>query len=112
MTTCDTGDVVLLRYPFTDLSSVKQRPAVVISPTAYSQRYGDCVLMPLTSQPQPNVAWALTQWQQAGLPKATWVKPVIGTLSLSLVIRPIGKLTAADDPVIRAAIAAAIDARW
>lgn len=31
MPTCSRGDVVLVRYPFSDLSSLKVRPAVVVN---------------------------------------------------------------------------------
>jgi mRNA interferase MazF len=71
MTTCDTGDVVLVQFPFTDLAATKQRPAVVISPAGFRLRYGDCVLVPLTGQSQSNSALALTQWKQSGLLKPT-----------------------------------------
>ena len=111
MTSYDTGDIVLVRFPFTDLDSLTKRPAIVISPAQFVQRYGDCVLMPLTSQPQPNTA-ALAGWQPAGLLKPTWVEPILGTLSSTLLIRTIGKLQPEDDTAVSAALAEAIDSRW
>jgi len=41
------GDVVLVRYPFSDLSSAKVRPAVVVHAPHVS---ADCFLVPLTSR--------------------------------------------------------------
>jgi len=32
MTSYDTGDIVLVRYPFTDLTTSKKRPADILSP--------------------------------------------------------------------------------
>ena len=47
MTSYDRGDVVLATLPFSDLTEVKQRPAVVISAPHPSV---DLLLLPLTSQ--------------------------------------------------------------
>jgi len=104
MTTCEPGDVVLVRFPFTDLTSTKKRPAIVISPQSYSQRYGDIVLIPLTSQNQNEPTLALKEWRAAGLPKPTWIKPLIGTLSLSLVERKLGSIDPRDRICVQTAI--------
>jgi len=42
-------DVVLLSYPFTDLSATKVRPALVISPDAYNQHGQDAVFVLITT---------------------------------------------------------------
>ena len=42
------GDVVLITYPFTDLSSIKVRPALVISSLKYNQRQDDVIFLPIT----------------------------------------------------------------
>ena len=52
MTVYKAGDIVLIHFPFTDLSSAKQRPAVVISPAAFASRHGDLVVLAL-DQPRP-----------------------------------------------------------
>jgi mRNA interferase MazF len=44
------GDVVLVRFPFTDQIGSKQRPAVVISNRAYNIARPDVVIMSITSQ--------------------------------------------------------------
>jgi mRNA interferase MazF len=54
MTKCDVGDVVLVRYPFTDLTSTKKRPAVILSPSDYAGRFGDVVVVPLTSRAEQD----------------------------------------------------------
>ena len=60
MTSYDAGDVVLVRYPFTDLSTTKRRPAVILSPRSYSDRFDDVVVMPLTSRSEPDTSLALS----------------------------------------------------
>jgi mRNA interferase MazF len=49
MTPCRQGDVVLLPFPFTDLTTTKQRPAVVISSEAFNARQRDVVVLAITS---------------------------------------------------------------
>jgi mRNA interferase MazF len=44
------GDIVLVAFPFTDLSSSKRRPALVVSPDRFNKRAEDLVLVAITSQ--------------------------------------------------------------
>jgi|SRR5579862_2755256 len=44
------GDIVLVSFPFTDLSSSKRRPALVVSPDAFNRAMQDVVLAAITSQ--------------------------------------------------------------
>ncbi len=60
------NDVLLVRYPFTDLSGVKVRPAVVVHAPHPSQ---DSFVVPLTSRLaslQPG-EFVLAAWEKAGL---------------------------------------------
>lgn len=50
----DHGDIVLIPIPFTDLSSQKRRPVIVISNNAYNQRGPDMVVVAMTSTPFRN----------------------------------------------------------
>ena len=43
-------DVVLVPFPFTDLSSAKQRPALVISADAFNSTREDVLVAAITSQ--------------------------------------------------------------
>jgi mRNA interferase MazF len=43
------GAVVLVPFPFTDQSTSKQRPAVVVSSAAYQQARSDLIIMAITS---------------------------------------------------------------
>ena len=66
MTSYDQGDIVLASLPFSDLSGIKKRPAVVVSAPHPSV---DLLLLPLTSQTQ-NLQlgeFVLQEWQEAGL---------------------------------------------
>ena len=112
MTTFRPGDVVLVHFPFTDLSSTNKRPALVLSPAAYAAKHGDVVVLALTSQPQPDSSLLLRNWRNAGLPMPTWLKPVIGTLSSRLVVRRLGRLAMPDQQRVRPALIQAIADRF
>ena len=49
-TTYKQGDVVLVSFPFTDLTSAKKRPALIISPDAFNRLNQDLILVGITSQ--------------------------------------------------------------
>jgi mRNA interferase MazF len=50
MTDYDFGDVVLVPFPFTDQTTTKKRPAVVVSSAAYNSERPDIVLIAVTSR--------------------------------------------------------------
>ncbi len=114
MTTFNPGDVVLVRFPFTDLSQSKKRPAVVVSPVEYQSMMGDLVLVPLTSQ---QVDWsvqaqglALHFWKPAGLLKPTWAKPLLATISKAFILKRLGKIHEQDAATISKALRLMLDA--
>ncbi|MEW6659693.1 MAG: type II toxin-antitoxin system PemK/MazF family toxin [Thermodesulfobacteriota bacterium] len=48
------GQVVLVRYPFTDLTTAKVRPAVILSPEPFLSRGDDIVLLFISSIIPPD----------------------------------------------------------
>lgn len=50
MTNYEFGDVVLVPFPFTDLTTIKKRPAVVVSSADYQRERSDLILIAVTSQ--------------------------------------------------------------
>jgi mRNA interferase MazF len=107
------GDVVLVPFPFTSQAAAKQRPAVVVSSSAYAIERPDVVLMAITSQLRPSPAptgvnWGeawIADWQAAGLLKPSAVKPIFATFEQRLVLRALGALTPADAKALADAIA-------
>lgn len=64
------GDVVLVPFPYADLTTTKQRPAVVVSGSTYHQTEPDIILVAITGQIPQHLAptdYRLQDWQQAGL---------------------------------------------
>lgn len=98
------GAVILVPFPFTDQSTNKKRPAVVISSAAYAETRPDLILMAITSQlraEQRVDEFLVEQWKEAGLLKPSAVKPVIATIEQPLIIRQLGELTESDQAVLR-----------
>ena len=47
----EQGDILLVPIPFTDLSSQKRRPVIVVSNNSYNQKTTDLVVVAMTSNP-------------------------------------------------------------
>jgi len=95
MPSCSRSDVVLVCYPFSDLSGSKVRPAVVVSVPHASQ---DIFVVSLTSRTTALLAgeFLLSDWAAAGLNVPIGVKRGLYTVHGGLVAKAIGKLAAAD----------------
>ena len=89
------NEVVLVRYPFSDLSSTKVRPAVVVHAPHVSQ---DNLIVPLTSQTAGLLAgeFVLNDWTSAGLHLPTAVKRGIYTIHSRLIVKKLGHLPPRD----------------
>jgi mRNA interferase MazF len=87
--------VVLVRYPFTDQSGAKVRPAVVVHAPHPSH---DSLIVPLTSQVAVLLPgeFILSDWAAAGLHVPSAVKRGIATVHPRLVVKLVGRLTPAD----------------
>lgn len=44
------GDIVLVKFPFSNLQTTKQRPAVILSTTQYNEQRQDYILMAISSR--------------------------------------------------------------
>jgi mRNA interferase MazF len=101
------GDVVLLRFPFTNQTASKQRPAVIVSSVEYNQTKPDLVVMAITSQLRSEASlgevW-ITNWHEANLLKPSAIKPVFATIEQNLIVKRLGKLQPTDISMLRVAI--------
>jgi mRNA interferase MazF len=90
------GDVVLVSFPFTDLTSTKRRPAVVVSPDTFNARNEDVVLVAVTSQITREVATVLLRQRDVVdgvLPKESVARLAkLFTLHSSLVVKRLCRL--------------------
>ncbi len=101
------GDVVLVPFPFTNLSAAHVRPAVVVSSEDYNARSSDLIVAMVTSQPQTGPTdYGLQDWQEAGLIYPSWVRAKLATLEQRLVQFSPGRVSTRD------AIAVEMRLRW
>lgn len=98
-------DIVLVPFPFTSLTILKKRPALVLATVHPAKLPGHLVVAMITSQLDgvsfPNDV-LLKEWGKAGLPKPSLVRlSKIVTLEESMIQKTIGKLTKKDEPLVR-----------
>ena len=89
----ERGDLLLVPFPFTDLSATKRRPVLAL-PAPDS--YGDFIALPVTSRPQAEhgLPLAASDLVQGSLPAPSWIRTDrIVTLNASLVVKSFGRLS-------------------
>ena len=99
---------MLVRYPFSDLTSSKVRPAVVVNAPHPSQ---DLFVVALTSKTGSLLAgeFILSKRQAAGLNVETAVKRGIYTIKETLVRKRVGKLEDVDAEELEKSLRAWLD---
>jgi len=98
MTISERWDVVLVPFPFTDLSRAKKRPAVVLSARDYNDS-GDAIIGFLTSNlsgPERVGDYILSEPSAAGLPLPTRFRLKLAMIDLSIVVKRLGTISEGD----------------
>lgn len=97
--TFQRGDVVLIPFPYTDLSATKTRPAVIVSSQVYHLARPELLLAYISSQvakADPQIDHVLVDWKAAGLLSPSFVRPKLATIEPYLIIRQVGTLSTQD----------------
>jgi mRNA interferase MazF len=103
MTGFKRGSIVLLPFPFSDQSSAKIRPAIVVSPNYPSD---DLLVVAVTSVGdalRPG-EFALQFWREAGLIHPSFAKRAVASVNGNLVRKQLGELNGADLAKLDAAL--------
>ena len=101
-------DLILVRYPFSDLSNSKVRPAIIVNGPHISY---DSIIVPVTSRLTGLLPgeFILNEWHSAGLNVPSAIKRGLYTVESSLVLKVIGQLASVDavqlDTALRAWLA-------
>lgn len=92
MTPYKQGDVILIPFPFTDLTTTKKRPCIIVSSERFNKKYNDVIVIAVTSQipekmSEEDILLSLQEQKEAGLPKTSLIK--------------VGKIVTIDQRLIR-----------
>ncbi|MEK6210346.1 MAG: type II toxin-antitoxin system PemK/MazF family toxin [Pseudomonadota bacterium] len=91
-TTLEPGNIVLIPFPFSDLSSTKKRPVLVLTAP---DRHSDFIAADITSVEQKTGAVALetAHLLRGRLPKKSWIRTdKLFTLSSEIVVKNFGAI--------------------
>lgn len=87
-------DIVLVSFPFTDFTSDKRRPALIVSPDNFNSGQ-DVTIAFVTSQissPARIGDYHLKHWKEAGLPKESMVRMKFATIDKSIIVKKFGSV--------------------
>ncbi len=100
MTNYKTGDILLLPFPFTDLSSSKKRPALVLSTILSKKLPAIYIVAMITSQiGSENILGDIQplSWKEAGLLHESKIRlGKLVSVEKSIIDKKLGQLTAKD----------------
>ena len=102
---CDTWDVVVVPFPFSERPGTRRRPALVLSRPLFN-RSGHTALAMITTRahrPWPGDV-EIERLQQAGLPLPCIVRLKLFTLDNRLLARKIGSLATVDRRLVSEAL--------
>ncbi|VEN74130.1 PemK-like protein [Candidatus Desulfarcum epimagneticum] len=91
-------DIVLVPFPFTDLSASKKRPALIISPDEYNSG-PDVVIAFITSKMnvKPRLGdFRIREWKKAKLPKPSLIRMKFATIDQNIIAKQFGRLSGED----------------
>ena len=99
MTDYSFGNIVLVPFPFTDQSTSKKRPAIIVSSDTYNRQRPDVIIMAVTSQMRSADYFgdmAIADWRAAGLLKPSVIKPIFTTVEKVLILKKLGLVSDQD----------------
>jgi mRNA interferase MazF len=103
MTSYDQGDVVLVRFVFTEETGAKRRPAVIISTSDYHDGRQEAILAAITSNVDRLLIGdhLIAGWQEAGLLFPSVATGIIRTIKQTMIERRLGVMSPADMQVVQ-----------
>ncbi len=99
----EQGDVVLVRFIFSDETGAKRRPAVVLSTSQYHQGRQEAIVAAITGNVQRLLVGdhLIRGWQEAGLLYPSVATGIVRTIKRAMIERSLGQMPASDLEGIR-----------
>ena len=98
MTGYSRGDVVLVGFVFSDETSEKRRPAVIISSNAYQSSRQEAIIAAITSRVDRTLMgdYLIVDWQKAGLLFPSVATAIVRTIKQGMVAKKLGTIPQSD----------------
>jgi len=94
MIKCEPGEVILVPFPFSDLTGVKKRPAMVLADIEVRNEI-ICLMLTSVKIKSEKYEYNIVKWEEAGLLKPTVARiHRLFTLHRNMVNKKLGRLTA------------------
>jgi mRNA interferase MazF len=92
------GDVVLVRFVFSDETGAKHRPAVIVSTNDYHQSRQETIMAAITSNVDRLLSGdhRISDWKAAGLLFPSTATAIIRTIKQTMIERRLGTMPPAD----------------
>jgi mRNA interferase MazF len=92
MTGYKRGDVVLVRFIFSDETGERQRPAVIVSSDAYHQSRQEAIIAAITSRTDRILVGdhLISDWQEAGLLFPSVATGIVRTIKRGMIAKKLG----------------------
>ncbi|MCD6554529.1 MAG: type II toxin-antitoxin system PemK/MazF family toxin [Anaerolineae bacterium] len=103
MTGYEQGDVVLVRFVFTDESGAKRRPTVIVSTSDYHQGRQEAIVAAITSNVDRMLVGdhLIEGWREAGLLFPSVATGIIRTIKQTMIERRLGAMPNGDMAAIK-----------
>jgi len=110
MTEYSRGDVVLVRFVFSDESGKRRRPAVIVSSEAYHKSRQEAIIAAITSRTDRILAGdhLIKDWGEASLLFPSVATGIIRTIKQGIISRRLGIMSKADMEAINDNLRAAL----
>ena len=97
------GNVVLVRFVYTDAAGAKRRPAVILSTDDYNRGRQEVIVAAITSNVQRLLVGdhLVEGWQGAGLLVPSVATGIIRTIKKTMIVRQLGDMPVTDMQAIQ-----------